>query len=114
MVVTVALQKDGHSVDAVANGREALEAVMSGAYDIVLMDDQMPELGGVAATRAIRALSAPQGTTPVVALTGNVYPEDQSRFTEAGMTGFVSKPVDFATLRREMRRVLAPHGEDRE
>jgi two-component system, sensor histidine kinase len=106
MVVTAALQKDGHTVIGVTNGREAVDAVSSGGYDIVLMDDQMPEMDGVAATRAIRALVAPHSEIPVIALTGNVYPEDQDRYAEAGMSGFVSKPVDFAALRDEMRRVL--------
>jgi signal transduction histidine kinase/ActR/RegA family two-component response regulator len=104
-VIALMLQRLGHRVDTVANGAEAIAAVERAPYDVVLMDVQMPEVDGIAATRAIRAMPS-QRTTPVVALTANVFAEDRARCTEAGMTDFLPKPVRRDELVTLLARVV--------
>ena len=85
------LVKRGHQVDVVSNGREAVDAVGARKYDVVLMDIQMPEMDGFAATEAIRAL--PQGRTlPIIALTAHALSGERERCLERGMTGYLAKP----------------------
>jgi CheY-like chemotaxis protein len=104
-VIALMLQRLGHRVDTVANGAEAIAAVERAPYDVVLMDVQMPEIDGIAATRAIRAMPSQQAT-PVVALTANVFAEDRARCTEAGMTDFLAKPVRRDELIALLARVV--------
>lgn len=98
----------GHQVTVVSNGLEALEQVKQQPFDLVLMDIQMPELDGLAASRAIRAWEAEEGrdVLPIVALTASVLDEDKQAAKEAGMQGFASKPVDMSALVTEMAKVL--------
>jgi PAS domain S-box-containing protein len=91
------LAKLGQRVDIVANGLEALEAVKSGHYDVVLMDLQMPVMGGLEATRRIRAL--PELDQPyIVAMTAGVQPSDREACMSAGMDSYLSKPVRKAEI----------------
>lgn len=89
------LEKWGHTVDLACNGAEAVDAVRQGTYDLVLMDVQMPVMDGLRATREIRALGAkgPGGRLPIVAMTANADPADRRACDEAGMDGFLLKPV---------------------
>ncbi len=100
-VASALLQSVSIPVDVAENGRQAIEMIRAKAYDLVLMDIQMPEIDGLAATRVIRA-TPNRSTTPIVAMTANVYEEDRRACFEAGMNDFISKPVDpevlFATL----------------
>jgi len=90
-VATAMLLKRGHQVDVVGNGREAVDAVRARDYDLVLMDIQMPEMDGFAATRAIRLL--PRGRTlPIIALTAHALSGERERCLERGMTGYLAKP----------------------
>jgi len=90
-VATAMLLKRGHQVDVVSNGREAVDAVVRGGYDVVLMDIQMPEMDGFEATAKIRAL--PQGRTlPIIALTAHALSGERERCLERGMSGYVAKP----------------------
>jgi two-component system, sensor histidine kinase len=75
------------------DGVEAVEAVRSGRFDLILMDIRMPRMDGVAATRAIRALPGPVSGTPIIALTANADPEDAQAYIAAGMNGVVEKPM---------------------
>jgi CheY-like chemotaxis protein len=94
MVAKMLLSKLGHRVDVVANGIEAVEAVRTLPYDLVFMDMQMPEMDGLDATRAIRSLDDGKSTISIVAMTANALKSDEERCLDAGMNGFVLKPVE--------------------
>jgi CheY-like chemotaxis protein len=100
--VTTLLRKRGHKVTSVENGRNAVEAINSSSgnpFDVVLMDLQMPEMSGLEATQAIRGRER-SGTTrlPIVALTAHAMQGDRERCVEAGMDGYLSKPIDVDEL----------------
>jgi signal transduction histidine kinase/CheY-like chemotaxis protein len=99
------LRKIGHSVDVASDGAEAVEAVRSRPYDLVLMDVQMPEMDGLQATAAIRALNSSAARVPIVAMTANAMRGDEKMCLDAGMDGYISKPID----RRKLIEVLAEH-----
>jgi CheY-like chemotaxis protein len=86
------LQRDGHAVDRVVNGVEALEALAEKRYDLILMDVHMPELDGLEATRRLR--EGPHRDIPVIALTANAMDEDRKRCLDAGMDDYLPKPLD--------------------
>ena len=91
----------------VENGTEAVQAVTTGAFDLVLMDVHMPVMDGMDATRAIRALSGAAGQTPVIALTANVQPEQVEACVTAGMDAHVGKPIQVGDLIATMAGALA-------
>ncbi len=107
-VASAFLAKLGCRVEAAVDGRYAYEAYVKSAFDLVLMDCQMPEMDGFAATRAIRALEAERGhpRVPIVALTANALEEDRRRCLEAGMDDFVSKPFERSQLEGVLSRWL--------
>jgi CheY-like chemotaxis protein len=107
-VGTRVLEKQGHVVHVACNGREALESLDNGDYDLVLMDVQMPEMDGFAATQEIRRKE--QGTgrhTPVVAMTAHAVKGDRERCLEAGMDDYISKPLQPHQMMETIERVLA-------
>ena len=88
------LEKNGHFVTVAGDGREALRALESGPFDLVLMDVQMPHMDGLEATRAIRGREKETGgRVPVVAMTAHALKGDRERCLEAGMDGYISKPI---------------------
>ncbi|NDQ55480.1 MAG: response regulator [Acidipila sp.] len=94
LLATRLLQKRGHSVVVVPNGREALAALDNGIFDLVLMDVQMPEMDGLEATTLIREKEKASGThQSIVALTANAIKGDRERYLAAGMDGYLSKPI---------------------
>ena len=95
------LQREGCTVERAATGEEAVEAARRSPFDLVLMDLRMPGLDGLAATRALRAAGV---TTPVVALTANAFAEDRRACLDAGMSDFLTKPLDPAVLRAVLAR----------
>lgn len=98
-LVAMGLGKYGHTVRGFSSAREALASLQDGdRYDVILMDIQMPEMDGIAAARAIRALPGPAGNTPIVALTANVQPEQISECRKAGMNDHAAKPIDIQGL----------------
>jgi len=105
------LEKQGHDVQTVVNGQAAIEAIEQGRFDLALMDLQMPEMDGLEATALIRARErANGGHLPIIALTANAMVGDQERCLQAGMDGYVSKPIDINRLLAEIRRVRAALG----
>jgi signal transduction histidine kinase/CheY-like chemotaxis protein len=89
------LQKRGHTVRVVGSGKEALRALENACFDLVLMDVQMPEMGGFEATAAIRERERATGThIPIIAMTAHAMKGDRERCLEAGMDDYVSKPLD--------------------
>lgn len=101
------LQKQGHNVTAVGNGREALSALERQSFDLILMDVQMPEMDGFEATRAIRRNERGTGKhTPVIAMTAHAMSGDRELCLSAGMDGYAPKPIRQADLAKEIVRVL--------
>jgi len=95
------LEKRGHAVVVVGNGREAVAALEPGAaepFDVVLMDVQMPEMDGLDATAAIRAREGAGAHVPIVAMTAHAMEGDRERCLDAGMDGYVTKPVEAERL----------------
>jgi signal transduction histidine kinase/HPt (histidine-containing phosphotransfer) domain-containing protein len=88
------LENAGFIVDIAENGEAAVGAVEAGNYDLVLMDSQMPVLDGLEATRRIRRLIGPKANVPIVATTADAMSGSRERYLEAGMTDYISKPID--------------------
>jgi CheY-like chemotaxis protein len=108
VVVKQMLEKLGCRVDAVANGLEAVEAVRLAPYHMVFMDVQMPEMDGLTATGAIRALHMPDRRDVwIIALTANAFSEDHRRCIAAGMNDFLAKPIRSDDLKACLERVPA-------
>jgi hypothetical protein len=106
-VLAAVLDKLGHAATFAANGEEALAAARNEVFDVVLMDLHMPQLDGIAATRAIRALGDPvRSTVPILALTADAYPETRERCLLAGMNDFLPKPVSPEQLRTALRQLF--------
>jgi PAS domain S-box-containing protein len=104
------LEKAGHSVRVAGNGWQALQALERERFDVILMDVQMPELGGFETTEKIRA--AEQGTgrhVPIIALTAHAMKGDRERCLAAGMDSYVSKPIRARELFQAMEQVLQTH-----
>lgn len=101
------LRKRGYTVEVANDGREALAKWKEGAFDVILMDIQMPEMGGLEATAAIRKEEAARGMhTPVIAMTAHAMKGDRERFLSSGMDGYVAKPVKPAVLYDAIEKAL--------
>lgn len=106
------LGMEGAEVTAVENGRKAVEAFAQHppqTYEAILMDIQMPELDGYAATREIRQMDRPDaGTIPILAMTANAFEDDIAAARAAGMNGHIAKPIDMAKVKAALAAVLKP------
>jgi signal transduction histidine kinase/DNA-binding response OmpR family regulator len=101
------LEKKGHAVEVAGNGREAIEAWQKGECDVILMDVQMPEMDGFEATARIREQeSGADRRTPIIAMTAHAMKGDRERCLEAGMDGYVTKPIKASVMFAEIERVL--------
>ena len=96
--------------ESAEDGIEAVDAVQSGRFDLILMDIKMPRMDGLTATRTIRALQGPVSQTPIVALTANVDPEDARAYVAAGMCCVVEKPIKPERLLQAINAAL-DHGQ---
>ncbi len=92
------LERAGHYVESALSGAEAIEAVRSRRFDVVIMDAQMPEIDGFEATNEIRKLPGESANVPIVALTANAMKGDREKCIAVGMDDYLSKPVDRAAL----------------
>ena len=107
------LKKLGLSADAVADGREAVEALKNLPYDLVLMDVQMPEMDGLTATREIRNSKFETRNVPIIAMTAHAMEGDKERCLEAGMNDYVAKPVSSQALAEALEKWLPKESEVR-
>ncbi len=103
-VIRAILHKLGHACEIVDTGRKAVERVRTRDYDLVLMDIQMPEMDGVLATKVIRVIDGPQRAVPVIALTANAMTGDREAYLKAGVTDYVSKPINVRDLAGAIER----------
>ena len=106
IVATAMLAKVVRTVDTANNGLEALAAIAAKDYDLILMDVAMPEMDGLEATRRIRALPAPKGAVPIIAISAHALESDRQRCLAAGMDDYVTKPIDRAGLIAAVTRWL--------
>jgi PAS domain S-box-containing protein len=104
LVTRKMLNLAGHHVVEARNGAEAVAKGTETIFDVILMDISMPEMDGLEATRRLRASGTPGGRVPIVALTASAMAEDVDRAMEAGMDGFVSKPIRREKLLAEIAR----------
>lgn len=106
----IMLEKQGHRVTLATNGQEVIDALQTRAFDIILMDVQMPVVDGLTASIRIREMEREAGwdRTPIIALTASVLEQDRLAAKQADMDGFSSKPIELPLLLAEMARVL--HG----
>ncbi|HEV2674462.1 MAG TPA: ATP-binding protein [Aliidongia sp.] len=111
ILVAAILEASGHLVDVVDDGVAAVTALRRTAYDLVLMDVQMPVMNGIDATRAIRDDEGAARHTPIVALTANASAEDAARCLAAGMDAYVAKPIDEPHLLATIDRLTASESE---
>ena len=100
------LKREGHLVETAINGVDAVEAVKSKYFDLILMDLQMPEMDGVEASRRIRELENGEGRTFIVALTASFLPEKGRELFEAGIDNYMTKPFEVAHLRNILQHGL--------
>jgi signal transduction histidine kinase/response regulator of citrate/malate metabolism len=105
-IARAVLESVGHQVDVARDGYEAIRAVRSKDYDLVLMDIQMPGMDGITATRRIRELPGPARNVPIIAMTANVLPEQVAEFRRAGMNDHIGKPFDRQALYSLIERWL--------
>jgi len=104
------LEKMGHQVELAVNGAQACQMVRDANYDVVLMDLQMPVMGGLEATRKIRELErAREKHTPILAMTAHAAVEDERRCREAGMDGYLTKPIRRELLQKEIAQMTNQH-----
>ncbi|MDO4400026.1 MAG: response regulator [Coriobacteriia bacterium] len=110
-IARIILEDMGFALDEAMNGQEAIDMLAAagpGVYDLVITDIQMPQMDGFAMARAIRALDDPQlSHVPIIAMSANAFQEDVKAGLDAGMDGYVAKPIDVDQLTATLNRVLA-------
>lgn len=102
------LQKLNQNVDIAQDGKEAIQMANNNHYDLVLMDMQMPNVDGLEATREIRLKLGHKSKLPIIALTANISEESRQKCLEAGMNGFLTKPIKLDTLKTLIHQQKQP------
>ncbi|MBU0518101.1 response regulator, partial [bacterium] len=105
-VALAILGKLGYRADAVANGLEAVKALEMIPYDIVFMDVQMPEMGGLEATKVIRQMKSDVNSSaiPIIAVTANAMQGDKEKYLEGGMDDYISKPISYEAVKNAIEK----------
>jgi CheY-like chemotaxis protein len=106
-LVTIILSKAGHEVVTAHDGRAAIEAYTRAPHDIILMDLQMPVMGGYEATAEIRRLEVGQRRVPIIALTANAMAETHDECLRSGMDGYVTKPINREDLLKTIQSLTS-------
>jgi CheY-like chemotaxis protein len=107
ILAVAALEEGGYAVTVAENGREVLEFLEKGKFNLILMDIQMPVLDGFETTRAIREHEKTTGAhIPIIAITAHAMEKDRQRCIEMGMDGYIPKPINIETLKEEIQEVL--------
>ncbi|MDR3515141.1 MAG: PAS-domain containing protein [Azospirillaceae bacterium] len=107
------LRNAGYHVDDAADGAQAVAAAQRNHYDLILMDISMPQMDGLQAAAALRALPSPTGTVPIIAMTASAMPDDRAQCLAAGMNDFITKPFDRNRMLNTVSHWLRPMpGED--
>ena len=106
------LQNEGYEVITGSNGVEAVNAAMKDQPDLIVLDVMMPEMDGLEATEVIRKLERPDAATiPIVAATASAFEDDRIAIFNAGMNGYLLKPLNDESVYVEMKKQLFPEGE---
>ena len=115
LLIKAYFKKTPCKIDMAENGQEGVDRFVSGKYDLVLMDVEMPVMDGYTATRAIRSFEMEKGAkaTPVMALTANAFKEDVRKSLDAGCTAHLTKPVKKPALFEAIRRIIGADSMDR-
>ena len=108
MVASIMLRKWGHTVVTADNGQQAVDLFATQPWDLVLMDVQMPVMGGIDACRLIRSQEAPGAHTPIIAMTANAMESDKDDCLAAGMDAHMAKPFSGQTLQSLMDQFVKP------
>ncbi len=106
-VIGAMVKATGASFSLAVNGKEAVSTMEAAAFDLVLMDIQMPEMNGIDATRAIRQLPGDKSLVPIVAVTANAHETDKEMCLAAGMNAFIPKPVDIELFYQTINDIAA-------
>ncbi len=106
-LITKVLESAGHRVVSVSNGKEAVNAFGTEIFDLILMDMEMPDVNGLEATRTIRATEPRDSHIAIYALTAHITAADRARCFEAGMDGFMSKPIEIDEVLQVVSRVAS-------
>ena len=107
MVLAMFCDQFGVAHESVEGGREAVEAASTGRFDVILMDIFMPRMDGMIATRSIRAMAEPVGSTPIIAVTTAAEPGEIKRYLACGMNDVVPKPILAQRLLEALSHALA-------
>lgn len=107
MLLGAILRQMGHTIRAVDNGQHAVDVAGKEPFDAIIMDMQMPELDGLAATRRIRASDGPNASVPIIALTADASPERRRFYDGAGLSAFLTKPIDQDALADQLAAIAA-------
>jgi two-component system sensor histidine kinase RpfC len=112
-VVGKILERSGHAATLVNDGEQALDAIEQGAHDLVILDRNMPGMGGMEALQALRLMTRGRERLPVIMLSADVTPEAKREALEAGADAFLSKPIEALRLLDEIQALAGPAAEAR-